>query len=381
MKLRGKGFCKDGLQTMSASRSRFGESLRIVWAIMAKDITDAIKNRTTLAALLTTLFMVIIYRYLPALSGGDELPNVLVYDASNSSLGAALGDSLQLRVYHKYPSRERMERDLVDGNVPELGLVIPPGFDRAPEDGSPPELQGYVMHWVSQSDAIELEGLVEREISELGEQPVSINLEGNTVYTRPDSLGYPFLTSVALVYVATMIGLTMVPHLMIDEKRNKTLDALLLSPASSIQITLGKALTGLFYTLASMGIVFAFNYPLVTNWALAFVATICGSALGVALGLLLGSVFDTRQQITLWTWVVIVPLLLPVFLSAMTELLPAGVVPVIHWIPTVALTRAFRLSFSDTAPLGQFAPELALVLGCVILVGAAVAWLMRRSDR
>jgi ABC-2 type transport system permease protein len=366
---------------MSTNRSRFGESLRIVWAIMAKDITDAIKNRTTLVAILSTLFVVIIYRYLPVLESGDELPNVLVYDAGNSSLGAALEDSLQLKVYYQYPSQERMERDLVNGDVPELGLVIPPDFDRALEGGSLPELQGYVMHWVSQSDASELESLVEREISDLGGQPVSINLEGNTIYTRPDSLGYPFLTSVALVLVATVIGLTMVPHLMIDEKQNKTLDALLLSPASVTQITLGKALTGLFYTLISMGMVFAINYSLVTNWALAFVVSICGSALGVALGLLLGSVFDTRQQITLWTWVVIAPLLLPVFLSAMTDLLPAGVVSVIHWIPTVALTRAFRLSFSDTAPLGQFGPELALVLGCAVPVGAVVAWIVRRSDR
>jgi hypothetical protein len=54
---------------------------------------------------------------------------------------------------------------------------------------------------------------------------------------------------------------------------------------------------------------------------------------------------------------------------------------VIRWIPTVALTRAFRVSFSDTASLAQFGPELALVAGCSVLVYALVAWIVRRSDR
>jgi ABC-2 type transport system permease protein len=223
--------------------------------------------------------------------------------------------------------------------------------------------------------------LVEGEIGALVGHPVSINLQGNRVYTKVDSAGYPLLTTFALIYVTTIVGLTMVPHLMIEEKQSKTMDALLISPASSRQIILGKALTGVLYTLISVGVVLAFHHTLVTNWPLALLVAICGSVLGVALGLLLGSLLEGRQQLMLWGWVLIVPLLMPVFLSPLAGLLPEGVRPVIEWVPTVALGRAFRASFSDTAPVAQFGPELALVAGCGMLVLVVVAWVVRRSDR
>lgn len=78
---------------------RLREDLRIVWAITAKDITDALKNRTTLSVLLTTLFIIVVYRFLPALEGGGDLTNVLVYDAGSSTLAASLEESLHLQVY------------------------------------------------------------------------------------------------------------------------------------------------------------------------------------------------------------------------------------------------------------------------------------------
>lgn len=274
-----------------------------------------------------------------------------------------------------------MHHALSGGDVPELGLVIPAGFDRALAAGQPPALEGYTLYWVGPEDAEALRTLVEEEILALVGQPVRIRVEGNRVYPGVDSTGSAFLTAFALIYVTTMVGLTLVPHLMIEEKQNKTLDVLLISPASAGQIVVGKALTGLFYTLVSVGVVFVFNLKFVVNWPLALLATLCGAALGVALGLLLGSTIEAKQQLSLWAWVLIIPLLLPVFLSMMAPLLPQAVVSIIDWIPTVALSRVFRLSFSDVAPLAQVGPELALVAACGLLASAAVVWVTRRSDR
>ncbi|MBN1658687.1 MAG: ABC transporter permease [Anaerolineae bacterium] len=359
---------------------RVREALRIIWAISAKDIVDAIKNRTTLSVLLTTLFVVVVYRFLPLLTGDHDLTNLLVYDADNSRLVAALEESLYLQVY-EYPSLHRMEHALRSGDVPELGLVIPVGVDAALAAGQPVELAGYTLHWVSQEDAGALRTLVEGEIHDLTGQTVHISLEGNRAYPGADSTGSAFLTAFALIYVTTIVGMTLVPHLMIEEKENKTMAALLVSPAGAGQIVLGKALTGLFYTLLSVGVVFALNAAFIVNWPLALLATLCGAALGVALGLLLGSTIEVKQQVSLWAWLLILPLLIPVFLSMMESILPQAAVSVIRWVPTVALSRVFRVSFSDSAPLAQFGPELALVAGCALLVGAAVVWAVRRSDR
>ena len=53
---------------------------QVTWAIAGKDISDAIKNKTILANLITIMLVVIFYRFLPALGGEDEVPRLMVYD-------------------------------------------------------------------------------------------------------------------------------------------------------------------------------------------------------------------------------------------------------------------------------------------------------------
>ncbi len=58
----------------------FAENLRIVWAITSKDLIDALKNKNVLSLIITSLFVVIMYRYLPLLTAEDGPPALLVYD-------------------------------------------------------------------------------------------------------------------------------------------------------------------------------------------------------------------------------------------------------------------------------------------------------------
>jgi hypothetical protein len=106
-----------------------------------------------------------------------------------------------------------------------------------------------------------------------------------------------------------------------------------------------------------------------------------GSLFTVALGLLMGSLFEVKQQLTLWGFVLIAVLLMPIFLSIMSAILPDAVGAVISWVPTVALSTVFRVSFSGGAPLAKIGPQLALVVGWTAPILAATVWIVRRSDR
>jgi ABC-2 type transport system permease protein len=372
------------VQTVKENNSlgkRLREDARVIWAIAAKDIADALKNKTTLTAMLVVLFMIAFYRFMPALTGGDELTNVLVFDAGESSLVAALENSPLLDVYTGYASPAQMARYLANGDVPELGLVIPADYDRALASGRQPVLDGYVQHWVDDEEAQALKSLVEGEAAGWPGGPVRIDLEGHVVYTDKGSTGPAFTAAMSLIFATVLLGITTIPHLMIEEKKAKTMDALLVSPAGSAHVVMGKGLAGAFYGLAAVTIVLIVNGPLITHWALAVLVGICGVLFAVAVGLFLGSVVENRMQLNIWAWVLILPLLLPVFLSIMTDLLPAAAIRIMGWIPTVALSRAIRVSFAERAPLADFAPELALIVGCAALVLALVTWHVRRSDR
>ena len=103
--------------------------LRIIWAITSKDLLDAVKSKTTLSILLSALFIVAIYQVLPTFERPSDLPTVLVYDAGDSDLLPALKRSPNLDVYTGYTSQAQLETKLVAGDIPELAVTIPPGFD------------------------------------------------------------------------------------------------------------------------------------------------------------------------------------------------------------------------------------------------------------
>jgi ABC-type Na+ efflux pump permease subunit len=361
-------------------KTNIRQNLRIIWAITAKDIVDGLKNKTTLSVIIISLLTAVGYRLLPMLEGGNALPNLIIHDEGGSSIVPMLENSATFNLY-ELPSQERMEQFLTEEYVPALGLVIPPDFDQAWEGPGTPVLEGYVLHWVSESDAEELKSVFEREITEIVGKPVRIYIEGNTIYTQSDSLGLSFLTSIGLVIVITMIGISFTVNLMFEEKQTKAIDALLVSPASSGQVVMAKFLTGLFYCLIGSAFVLALNHSIITDWWLVILGIIIGSFFTVGLGILLGSIFEVRQQLMLWGFLIFIPLLLPLFLSVMSNILPKTLIDVFSWLPTVALDRVFRISFSTQAPLAQFGPQLLLVACYAVLLFVLVVWVLRRSDR
>jgi ABC-2 type transport system permease protein len=364
-------------------RRRLGENLRILWAITAKDLLEAVKNKGSLAFILGVLAILAINRLYSGPAGANTPPNLLVYDAGHSSLVAALEGSSAVKL-NVYPSQEELERGIRSGDEADLALVIPAGLSQALDSGEEPVLEGYVVPWVSEAAANELASRVENEITRLVGQPVHINLEENRVYLQPEAVvpgSAPHLASITLLMALTLVGLGVTPHLMFEEKQTRTLDALLVSPASSGQVVLGKAMAGLFYSLTVTLVVLALHANLITHWGPALAAVIAGSLFTVAIGLLLGILFETGQQYTLWAFVILNILLVPVFLYGERGLLPEAVNVVVAWIPTAALANIFWVSFSAHTPAAAFVPQLALVIGCTAVVLAIVAWLVRRSDR
>jgi ABC-2 type transport system permease protein len=359
------------------------ESLRIIWAIAAKDIGDAMKNKHTIGIILTTLALVLIYRLIPQFTevSGLSSPTVLIYDEGDSTLVEALEESPALEAY-EFGSQTIMERELAfGGDKNELAMVIPAHFDETLDAGGQPVLDGYVLHWLSETQIKEIQGLVEGEVERWAGKRIRIDLEGNVVYSLPDSFGFPVWGSLSIMYVVLMIGVTLTPHLMLEEKQNKSIDALLVSPASSSHIVIGKALTGLFYCFTGAAIALALNAILVTHWWLVILTVILGSLFSTSLGLLLGTIFEARQQLTVWTMPVFAVLLIPVFIAILPRLLPQKVLDILAFIPTIAMEKLIRTSFSGTVAFSQIGLSLAIIAGYALLLFVLIRWALQRSNR
>jgi ABC-type Na+ efflux pump permease subunit len=355
--------------------------VRIIWAIAAKDIVDAVKNKALLQTVITVFVMIAFYKALPLLSGLSGVPQVSVYDAGNSALALDLQDSSTVEA-RRVSSLHEMELFVAMGGTPELGLAIPAGFDASVAAGGPLVLDAYVQHWVNDAAAEKLADRVQAEVASLVGKPVKLNLDGHWVYPTLESMGPHSWASLSMIMMLLMIGLGMTPQLMIEEKRAHTLDALLVSPASSGQVVLGKAIAGMAYCLACAVVVLAFYAGLIVQWPFAILAACCGSLVAVAIGLWLGLTVEVLQSLRMWTLTIIVPLfLLPVVASFMAMDLPRVVNAVVRWFPSVAASRLFIMSMSNRAPLAEYGPDLALILVPTAIALAAVAWRVRRSDR
>ena len=369
---------------MNSRRYAFIDDLRIVWAIAAKDIADAVKNKTILSIVIGMAMLMLSTQAFPFLMRLSAQPRLIIYDEG----GGLDGDSellIKLRENGRYrlievDSVAEMEDALVSMNDEVLGLVVPTDMDAVLGSKGEPELEGYVV-WSHRSAADKLGSDLEASLQELLGQPVRVNVAGHVVYPPPEGGTSVGMVAIVLVLILTITGGFLVPYLMLEEKQTHTLEALLVSPASVRHIVAGKALAGLAYCLVAAAVVLAFHWSTVVHWGLVLGATLCGAVLTVGLGLLLGSLFESAQQMGLLLGVPALVLLLPVVLAAAGASLPDPLAMLLPWTPTVALGKAYLVSFAGTARLAGALGDLAIVLAWAVLIYGLVVWLVRRSDR
>ena len=61
------------------------ENIRIIWAITSKDLVDGVKNKNVLGVIIPALFMIVLYRFMPAITAEDGPPALLVYEAGKKT--------------------------------------------------------------------------------------------------------------------------------------------------------------------------------------------------------------------------------------------------------------------------------------------------------
>jgi ABC-2 type transport system permease protein len=354
----------------------FLDNLYIVWAIASKDIVNALKNKNTRTNIILMMGMVAFFYWASTVRPFDKRIDTAVYDEGNSNLtiGAAnLADGYTFRFYDA-SSLQEMERMM---GYKQLGVVIPADFDQILASGGEPILSSYIM-WAHRPRAAELETKYSAKFTELLGQPVRIEIGENFVIPAPDVENSG--VHIHILFATFFVAISLVPALMMEEKRTKTLDALLVSPASDGQVVMGKALAGLFYVVLTGGLFFALNWAYVTNWGLALLAFLGCAMFSIGVALALGSFVRSRQQITIWMLPIMFVLVVPAFFSQEPNLAP-GLKAVFSWLPTSALVRIFQFSLSSSAPLDQLMTNLAVALGSIVLVFAVVTWKVRRSDK
>lgn len=297
-----------------------------------------------------------------------------------------------------YATREALEEALVGGDV-SAGLVLPPDLDRGlrgvAAGGAPPEVQviydggetvlagnaeGFLEGLIGATGA----HLVTRDVRRDEPAGAAVRVVSRALF-NPTLDGRPFMVAGVFGFVLSFLTTLITAVAVVNERLGGTFDQLQLTPATSLEVLLGK--------LLPMGAMFAFDVVLMMGVAgVAFGVWPRGSALffvtlssfyvliSLAMGLYFSATSSTAAEAVQKTVLASVPLVqisgfvfpqrnFPDPVRWISELLPAT-----HYI------RASRAIYLRGAGPLDVLPEIAtlLVLGS-IFVAVALRSLARRA--
>jgi len=377
--------------------------------LVRREVNATLRDPFTLGVLIAVpLVALLLFGFI--LSTKVEDMRIGVYDASRSSASRRLiadlaaSDSFRPR---RFETGEAIERALVRGEI-GAGLVIPADFERsllrATAGGAPPELRvlydGAEAVLAGNAEAF-FAGIARATGAQLVASDVTARRlagagagspapgGGVGVVTRalfnPSFEGTPFMVAGTFGFVLSFLTTLLTAVSIVNERQAGTFDQLQLTPASTLEILLGK--------LLPLGAVFAFDVVLMVIaaglfmgvWpqgsALLFIAI---SAFYVVFSLSLGLIFSatsaTAAEAVQKTVLSSIPTIqlsgfafpirsMPLPIQWFTELIPAT-----HYI------RVSRAIYLRGAGVAELLPELAiLVLFGAFLLGIALRTLERRA--
>jgi len=355
---------------------------RIVWAIARKDIVDAIKNGYLLFSLLLPVGISLLFNLTLLQSAGAGTLIVAVYDPGGSRLTAGLREVPEVKLV-EVDSEEALVAVVKKEAVG--GISVPAGFDAAVEAGEQPELPVYLSHRRGGGATSAFQELLRSQVwglvgHKLPARIVSTDVEmplgqGSATGLRLDL----YLLVMILVMSLAVAGVLVVPTLLVEEKEKHTLQVLLLSPAGPAEVTAGKAITGMVYSLLSAGVLIALNRGWEGAWLLTVLFTFLGTLFAVAIGLLMGSLSRTTMQVNIWATLVMLLMMMPSWVTVMT--LPAPFEAAVRLTPTYYLVDALGLALAGDLSWGQLGLDLAVLVGSTLLLLVLIVWILRREER
>ena len=296
--------------------------LRIILAVVEKDLRDSVRDGRVLFGLLIPLGLGLFY-------------NVVMPDRPRQTVTVAIAASGQTALPRALRSVARGAVDLriTDARTPDevrrlvssgsaaVGLVVPPGFDADVAAGRTPTLTLVRSSGGESPSAGYVLSILDPTLRQMaGQRPPAVTtteVAGASVRgfaSLAANLGTrKFLVMGTVVLLVAMIAIYLVPVLVTEEAEKKTLGALMMV-GSQADVVAAKAVVGLVYTAVSVPLLLAITGLAPANPALfaAGVVTLAVSLIGF--GLLFGALVRSMNQLNTWSSVPLLLLIMPTFL-------------------------------------------------------------------
>jgi ABC-2 type transport system permease protein len=376
-----------------SAESRKGEPMhpRMILAIARKDALDLWLDRSKFMVLLAPLLLGLLWLLISSLTGsGQPTPTptmLLVYNPSQSSLpqfiSSVLGDTQITEAASTAQVSAAFEAKSPQSY--DVGLVIPADFEQQLRAGGQPQITLYLngTHLDAQQRT-NVQGIVLYYARSVATPRPPLSLVTEAINRNPQPVSTPpnlgTIYSIIMLPLSLIVGLSIMPGLVIEERERKTLRWLLVSPGTLSDILVGKALVTLAYQLVvSLGVMallggFGGAIPFLLLYIL------LGACLALALGLLFGMIFQTASAAGVVSG-----------LSGFLFIIPAVIIPLAPFIGSNAITTLVKVLptyyLADGANnaiqrVGSFSSNLldvGVTLATTLVVFLIAVWMFRRQ--
>ncbi|KAA3664124.1 MAG: ABC transporter permease [Chloroflexi bacterium] len=351
---------------------------RIIWSLTQKDWLNFLQHPTSWLSVFIPLFISLVVRFIFPTFADEAVLRIAVYAPNPSVLVQNLQQVEGVELLSVASETAVTNTILEDADG---GFVLPVGWETAVSHQQAPPLTIYLSERADNEQRAALQNVLREQIWQLQAQPFPAELTWETLpatsETSPDmTIPQYFFVFLSLLSMS-MVGLTLLPQMMVEEKETAALYPLLTSPASLTDYLIAKGLVGLMVSGGLLALLVLIYEGWQGDWGITAVSYLLGMHFFIGAGLLLGLRVVSRQRSQAIGGILILLLNTPgMFAILSPERFEKGPAKLISWIPTHYVVNL--LASGATANGRSVWLSLLVVSICVVLLFAIVGWEARK---
>jgi drug efflux transport system permease protein len=359
------------------------------WALALKELRQIRRDRRlTISLIVPPTLQILLFGF--ALDSDVRDLRLGLVDESRTAesreLISVLTENDTFQLTGTYPTPAALGQALAAGRL-DVGVVVPYEFARLRARGRPATVQ-VLLNAANANTAQIAQGYVEGAVTSLnrglrGDRTAPVELRPTFLY-NPGLVNAWFIVTGVFGTLIILNGSLVSAATMIREKERGTVEQLLMTPASALEVVTAKLVPLFLLLMAMVGLVLliaglVFHVPFRGNALLVLVACACCVLTGIGLGTLVSTFARSANQTQLISFFVNPPLAMLSGGLTPIEAMPKVVQPLTLLNPIAHFATIARSVLVKGAGLDVVYPNLlALIVLAGLFVGVS-AWRFRRQ--
>jgi ABC-2 type transport system permease protein len=359
------------------------------WALALKELRQIRRDRRlTISLIVPPTLQVLLFGF--ALDSDVRNLQLGIVDESRTpesrELIAALTQNRTFQLAGSYATPTLLGGQLGAGRL-DIGVVVPYDYARLRTRGRPAPVQ-VLLNAANANTAQIAQGYVEGAVASLnrdllGSRPPPVELRTAFLY-NPGLVNAWYIVTGVFGTLIILNGSLVAAATMIREKERGTVEQLLMTPASALEVVTAKLVPLFILLMAMVGLVLViarlvFGVPFRGNGLLVLLACACCVLTGIGLGTFVSTLARSANQTQLISFFINPPLAMLSGGLTPIEAMPKWVQPLTLFNPIAHFAKIARSVLVKGAGLEVVYPNLLALLALASLFVGISAWRFRRQ--